>query len=84
MGKSCRTLHKGGECHRIPGVQYENFVACGAALPKSDSYSRVCRDCFPQGLCRDLEGLGNDTGLVRTDIIGATKSDRILRLCSGI
>ena len=54
VGKSCRPLHKGGECHRIPGMHYENFVACGAALPKSDSYSRVCRDCFPQGLCRDM------------------------------
>lgn len=57
VGKKCRTLHKGGECHRIPGVHYENFVACGTALPNSDSYSRVCRDCFPQGLCcgRDAE-----------------------------
>ena len=45
-----KTLHKGGECHRIPGVHYRHFVDCGADSPQRDSYDRLCKDCFPRGL----------------------------------
>ena len=44
-----RTLHKGGECHRVPGVHYREFVDCGSEMPTVSDYDHACRDCFPQG-----------------------------------
>ena len=44
------TLHKGGECHRVPGVQCNNVEFLGNEMPKADLYTRVCKDCFPNGV----------------------------------
>ncbi|CAE7206140.1 unnamed protein product [Symbiodinium natans] len=44
-----RTLHKGGECHRVPGVHYRNFMECGNERPERGQFDQVCRDCFPSG-----------------------------------
>ena len=49
---SCKhiTLHKGGECHRVPGVHCNNVEFLGNEMPKADLYTRVCKDCFPNGV----------------------------------
>ena len=44
------TLHKGGECHRVPGVHCNNVELLGNEMPKADLYTRVCKDCFPNGI----------------------------------
>ena len=42
-------LHKGGECHRVPGVHCNNVEFLGNEMPKADLYTRV-KDCFPNGV----------------------------------
>ena len=50
LGRSkTRTLHKVGECYRIPGVHYLSFEACGEDLPEADRYHRACKVCFREG-----------------------------------
>ncbi|CAE7744931.1 unnamed protein product [Symbiodinium sp. CCMP2592] len=44
-----QTLHKGGECHRVPGVHYRHFKQFGDRCPAREEYGRKCRDCFPSG-----------------------------------
>ena len=45
-----RTLHRGGECHRVPGVHYKRFEDLGEDLPPEGMYHRVCKECFPRGV----------------------------------
>ena len=56
-----RTLHKGGECHRIPGVHYHKFLAFGERRPDGSQYTRCCKDCFP----------------VANEVVGSVSSDEI-------
>ena len=43
-----RTLHKMGECHRIPGLHYHNFEMLSYEPPKAEAYHHACQHCFPQ------------------------------------
>ena len=43
------TLHRVGECHRIPGVHYASFEVCGTEVPDAGRYHRACRPCFAKG-----------------------------------
>ena len=45
----CRTLHKGGECHRVPGVHSQRFACHGDVHLDGKHYQRLCKDCFPHG-----------------------------------
>ena len=44
-----RTLHRVGECFRILGLHFANFIVCGPEPPKVDQYHKACKVCFPRG-----------------------------------
>lgn len=44
-----RTLHRVGECHRIPGVHYGKFQVIGNDPPSVDQFHQSCKICFPHG-----------------------------------
>ncbi len=44
-----RCLHYLGLCHRVPGIDYLNYVIHGDDVPGADEYDKVCRKCWPQG-----------------------------------
>ena len=44
-----KTLHRVGECHRVPGVHYKNYEVVGNDPPASDTFHQSCRVCFPRG-----------------------------------
>ena len=47
VGKaSRRTLHKMGECYRVPGVHYADFEVIGSDPPEPERYHQVCKACF--------------------------------------
>jgi hypothetical protein len=41
-----RTLHRVGECWRVPGVHYRNYLSAGNDRPPLAAGDRECRDCF--------------------------------------
>ena len=45
-----RTLHRIGECHRVPGVHYSSFEIAGDEPPRSSEFHQSCKQCFPRGL----------------------------------
>ena len=55
-----RTLHKGGECHRVPGLHYGRFIEFDEQ-PADDVYQRLCSDCFPRGDQRLHESSSDET-----------------------
>ena len=44
-----RTLHRVGECFRVPGLHFANFVVCGPEPPRTDEFHKACKVCFPPG-----------------------------------
>ena len=47
--KQLRRLHYCGGCHRVPGVDYLDFVNCGATLPSTHEYDDYCHQCWRVG-----------------------------------
>ena len=48
VGRSkTRTLHKVGECHRLPSVHYHEYEVLGFEVPKPEKYHKACSICFP-------------------------------------
>ena len=45
-----KTLHRVGECHRVPGVHYAEFEAVGNDPPPKDQFHQSCKICFPRGV----------------------------------
>ena len=45
-----RTLHRVGECHRVPGVHYVKFQVVGNDPPDNKEFHRSCKICFPRGM----------------------------------
>ena len=43
-----RTLHKVGECYRLPGVHFKNFETMGESMPDAGTYHVICKVCFPK------------------------------------
>ena len=41
-----RTLRRVGECFRIPGIHYADFIELGFEMPSADTYHSACTDCF--------------------------------------
>ncbi len=48
-----RCLHYLGLCHRVPGIDYLNFIIHGEEAPSAEDYDTVCRKCWPQGISAD-------------------------------
>ena len=49
IGRSERkTLHRIGECHRVPGVHYVKYQVVGNDPPEAKEFHRSCRVCFPR------------------------------------
>eukprot|EP00435_Cladocopium_sp_Y103_P026971 s306_g6.t1 len=44
-----KTLHRMGECHRIPGVHYSEFEVVGDNPPDASEFHQSCKICFPRG-----------------------------------
>lgn len=44
---STKTLHKVGECHRLPGIHYQRFEVLGEDVPCTSKYHKICSICFP-------------------------------------
>lgn len=44
---STKTLHKVGECHRLPGIHYHRFEVLGEDVPCTSKYHKTCSICFP-------------------------------------
>ena len=54
VGRSSRrTLHRVGECHRIPGVHFHNYELLGDEPPSSSEFHHACLICFPKGTLQD-------------------------------
>ena len=41
-----RRLHRVGDCHLEPGVDYKDFRSLGAERPSSEHFDATCRWCF--------------------------------------
>ena len=60
IGRSCRkTLHRVGECHRIPGIHYRQFEVVGDEPPHVSQFHQSCSICFPRGT-KPEEGSSGD------------------------
>ena len=47
IGRSERkTLHRVGECHRVPGVHYRRYEVVGEDLPEPGLFHQACKACF--------------------------------------
>ncbi len=44
--KRLRRLHLMGACHRLPGIDYTNYIVVGDKCPGSDQYDDYCRHCW--------------------------------------
>ena len=55
-----RTLHRVGECHRIPGVHYAEFEVAGNEPPTKDRFHHSCKICFPRGVETAPESSGEE------------------------
>ena len=42
-----------GECHRLPGVHFQNFEVVGDEPPDASSYHHACMHCFPRKAALD-------------------------------
>lgn len=61
-----RTLHKVGECYRLPGVHFKKYEVLGEIMPEEGEYHAICKVCFPksggQALVADSSaGVDDDT-----------------------
>lgn len=62
VGRSrAKTLHKVGECHRLPGLRYKEFEVLGDEAPCTSRYHKACGICFPSDASKaDLELASSD------------------------
>ena len=44
-----RTLHRVGECFRVPGLHFANYLVFGPEPPKETEFHKACKVCFPRG-----------------------------------
>ena len=71
VGRSrTKTLHRMGECHRVPGVHYSKFEVVGDNPPAASQFHRSCLVCFPRGT-----GAGEDESSGEADDVEVTSSD---------
>ena len=62
VGRSGRkTLHKVGECYRLPGVHFKNYEVLGDSMPDDSSYHGVC---FPKSCGQAFTNEQNDQAAV--------------------
>ena len=43
--KGIRTLHRLGQCHRVPGLDYMQYEYAGSSMPNSDAFDQTCSWC---------------------------------------
>ncbi|CAE7764855.1 DNAJC17, partial [Symbiodinium necroappetens] len=43
-----KTLHRSGECYRVPGIHYKEFLDLGDQWPDKTAYHKACKVCFPK------------------------------------
>ena len=43
-------LHRAGECHLVPGVDYKGFRVLGSSKPSREHYDAACKLCFKSEL----------------------------------
>lgn len=55
-----KTLHRVGECHRVPGVHYADFEVVGNDPPSADRFHQSCKICFPRGVATAPESSGDE------------------------
>lgn len=55
-----KTLHRVGECHRVPGLHYARFEVVGNEPPCTDTFRQSCSVCFPRGLAEGGEESSED------------------------
>ena len=69
---SRKTLHKVGECYRLPGVHFKKYEVLGELMPEAGEYHAVCKVCFPksggQALVDVERGAGADDDTSGEDI----------------
>ena len=54
VGRSSRkTLHRVGECHRVPGIHFSKFEVVGDDPPDPSMYHHACMICFPRGAVQE-------------------------------
>ena len=71
VGRSqTKTLHRMGECHRVPGVHYSKFEVIGDNPPAASQFHRSCLVCFPRGT-----GAGEEESSGEADDVDVTSSD---------
>ena len=63
-----KTLHRVGECHRVPGVHYKKYEVVGNDPPGSDTFHQSCRVCFPRGMAaEESDSEASDEGASSSD-----------------
>lgn len=63
VGRTSRqTLHRVGECHRVPGVHFSKFEVMGDDPPDPTMYHHACMICFPRGAVQEEPETGSSSG----------------------
>ena len=46
LRRGFRRLHRAGDCHMVPGVDYMEFRVLGSCRPSSEHFDAACKLCF--------------------------------------
>ena len=57
-----KTLHRVGECHRVPGIHFNKFEVIGDDPPDPSLYHHACMICFPRGAVQEEPETGSSSG----------------------
>ena len=58
LQRGFRRLHRMGDCHLMPGTDYNNFRCLGSQRPPSEHFDAACRWCFKSD---QMTGLPNSS-----------------------
>ena len=62
LRRGFRRLHRVGDCHLEPGVDYKDFRTLGADRPSHEHYDAACRWCFKSDQFEDVEISSSSAG----------------------
>ena len=71
IGRSMRrTLHRMGECYRVPGQRHKEFEVMGPDLPEPAEFHKACKACFAS-----RGGVGQPVAAPRADSSGSDSEE---------
>ena len=61
LRRGFRRLHRTGDCHLVPGVDYKDFRVLGSSRPSCEHYDAACKFCFKLDDALAMESSSGDT-----------------------